>query len=174
MGVSTDGQLCYGVMFDEDHQFPWDADEDGYLESWWHEVHGWIDGDDNPAGAWYPYTAAGEYKPEIAPKNRWDRPTDPRHREWLDKKEEWIKANVPPLPICEVNYCSAEAPMYILAVPSTFSNNRRGYPAVIDPEKDFELNEAEVNAARDFIQKYCCEDPDESFLFAWYLSSYWG
>ncbi|KKM61996.1 hypothetical protein LCGC14_1526060, partial [marine sediment metagenome] len=27
MGVSTNGQICYGIMFDEDTEFPWDEDK---------------------------------------------------------------------------------------------------------------------------------------------------
>ena len=28
MGVSTDGQICFGISFGEDFEFPWDAYED--------------------------------------------------------------------------------------------------------------------------------------------------
>jgi len=37
MGQSTDGQICYGVKFEEDFEFPWD--DDPYLDEddWWLE-----------------------------------------------------------------------------------------------------------------------------------------
>ena len=38
MGVSTDGQICFGIMFDEGFEFPWNGGEDDQdLESWWME-----------------------------------------------------------------------------------------------------------------------------------------
>ena len=36
MSTSTDGQICYGIAFEEGFEFPWDADEyDGDIEEWW-------------------------------------------------------------------------------------------------------------------------------------------
>jgi len=37
MGTCIDGQLCYGIVFEEDFEFPWY--EDGILD-WWLEVCG--------------------------------------------------------------------------------------------------------------------------------------
>jgi len=34
MGVSTDGQICYGICVDE-IELPWDESYDGDIESWW-------------------------------------------------------------------------------------------------------------------------------------------
>ena len=36
MGMSTDGHNCFGILFPEDHPFPWENDEE---EEWWEE-HG--------------------------------------------------------------------------------------------------------------------------------------
>ena len=44
MGTSTDGRINYGILFEEDFQFPWDEDEkyDGDIEQWWmYKVHGY-------------------------------------------------------------------------------------------------------------------------------------
>jgi hypothetical protein len=36
MGISTDGSVCYGILFDEGFEFPWDDEEnEGYIEDWW-------------------------------------------------------------------------------------------------------------------------------------------
>jgi hypothetical protein len=36
MGISTNGSICYGILFDEDFEFPWDDEEnEGYIEDWW-------------------------------------------------------------------------------------------------------------------------------------------
>jgi hypothetical protein len=42
MGTSTDGQICYGIITDEDNEFPWDGDEfEGDEEEWWAWETGW-------------------------------------------------------------------------------------------------------------------------------------
>lgn len=39
MGVSTDGEICYGIVFDDGYEFPWDNDVDsGDSEDWWIRV----------------------------------------------------------------------------------------------------------------------------------------
>lgn len=35
MGVSSDGEISYGIVFEEGYEFPWDADYDGDPEEWW-------------------------------------------------------------------------------------------------------------------------------------------
>lgn len=41
MGRSTNGELWYGVVFEEDAEFPWDVEPfDGDLEDWWRAEHG--------------------------------------------------------------------------------------------------------------------------------------
>ena len=41
MGMSTDGEIHYGIKFDEDFVFPWNTDEFEYdIEEWWQEVGG--------------------------------------------------------------------------------------------------------------------------------------
>jgi hypothetical protein len=37
MGVSTDGQIGYGVVFEEGYKFPWDKYPSGDIEDWWTE-----------------------------------------------------------------------------------------------------------------------------------------
>lgn len=35
MGVSSDGEISYGIVFEEGYEFPWDVDHDGDPEEWW-------------------------------------------------------------------------------------------------------------------------------------------
>ena len=58
MVQSTDGQLSYGVVFDEDFEFPWDAEKwEGDIEEWWRDVKGFS----NPM--YYPFDQEGDYEP---------------------------------------------------------------------------------------------------------------
>lgn len=168
MGVSTDGQICYGVAFDEGEgsEFPWRNDgEDIDINEWWHDQHGWKESDDNPAGAFYPYTAEGGYKSCLKLKR-----DDERIGKWYEAKQKWIAENVPPLPVQEVNYCSSECPMYVLAIPSSFRNNNRGYAEKFNPA-ELIVTQEEVNNFLEFCEKYEIELPCQP---AWLLTSYWG
>lgn len=35
MGISSDGEICYGIVFEDGYEFPWDVDHDGDPEEWW-------------------------------------------------------------------------------------------------------------------------------------------
>lgn len=43
MGVSTNAQICYGILFDEDFEFPWNGGEYGGgfddLIEWWEKTN---------------------------------------------------------------------------------------------------------------------------------------
>ena len=159
MGVSTNGQICYGFMFEEGYEFPWDTDvsehDEGDIEAWWRGVNNYK----NPL--FYPFTVDGDYKPDV---NK----DDPRISEYFTHQGEWMIKN--PVPVEEVNYCSGDCPMYILAIPSTVITNRRGTPLVISA-MSFLVPEKERIAIIKFMEKYNIvydNGPD------WFLSSYWG
>lgn len=41
MGVSTDGQLSYGVVIKEDYELPWENTlHNGDIDDWWLDVRG--------------------------------------------------------------------------------------------------------------------------------------
>lgn len=41
MGVSTNGTISFGLIFDKDTQFPWDYEKfDSDIEVWWQHVNG--------------------------------------------------------------------------------------------------------------------------------------
>lgn len=156
MGTSTDGQICFGVMFEEDYEFPWNAEQyDDDIEAWWRDVHGYK----NPAPN--PFTEEGEYNDGFSSG-------DPRVSEYFDRQRDWMKKN--PVPVTEVNYCSGDCPMIIIAVPSTVKTNNRGYPLEFSPSL-LTVRVKEVKMLRDFCTKYGLA---EDCTPKWWLSSYWG
>lgn len=156
MGTTTNGQICYGIAFEEDHEFPWDKEEYEYgINEWWKAVNGY----NQPVEV---YDEHGEYINGIGPDEK-------IFREYYDHKHDWEEKN--PLPIELVNYCSLECPMYILTISASVITARRGYPTVLSGE-EFDINAVDVNPIIDFCQEYNIEyDIDK---FQWYLSSYWG
>jgi hypothetical protein len=161
MGVSTDGQLSFGILFEENYVFPWDENEDGQspsgsgdIEEYWKKLKGFV----NPAED--PFDEKGNYKAGFSSDH-------PGTKEWYSNKRVWLFNN--PIPIEIVNYCAGDYPMIILATKHISCG--RGYPTVIDP--DF-LNiniEEEEKKLSDFLSICGIETTEKA---KWYLSSYWG
>lgn len=157
MGTSTDGQICYGIAFDEGFEFPWHDDDGGDIESWWiDKVHGY-------KPPFECYDADGNYLPGFDDK-------DPRVNEFFDHRRAFAKSH--PLPVEEVNYCSADYPMWILAVPGTVKSARRGFPEEFDPTK-LVVSAEETAALLTFCKEHRIEVLKENKP-RWWLSSYWG
>lgn len=154
MGVSTDGQICFGIMFEEGAEFPWDEDFGGDIDEWWMHVTGYVP-------SIHPYTGDGKYAPGFSEH-------DPRIKEYYDEQRAWEKEH--PCPIELVNYCSADCPMYIIAVPRTCNSCRRGYPEKFDPT-DLTVKASEGEGLLEFCAKHGIEVEGKP---EWYLSSYWG
>lgn len=56
MGVSTDGQICFGNVYEEDFEFPWDAEPfEGDIEDWWRQEQGLDASKGYPAEGWLEY-----------------------------------------------------------------------------------------------------------------------
>lgn len=157
MSTSTDGQICYGILFPEDYEFPWSTNEyEDDIDNWWRDVNGYV----NPVES--PFDDEGEYKPGYSQN-------DPRIHEYFKGPDAWDKVN--PLPVELVNYQSDECPAYILAVPSTVKIANRGYPVAFGPGIELVVSGEDRQALIDFCSKYGLEvDAPPS----WYLSSYWG
>lgn len=154
MGVSTDGQICYGVKFEEGYEFPWDIDHDGDIEEWWLAVKGF-----KPSVE--VYDSDGEYINGIEPE-------ESVINNYYQEKRDFVKAN--PRPVEEVNYCSGNCPMYILAIPSSCKSNSRGYPESFKPE-ELAVTDEEKSGLAAFIEEYELEPESEP---GWWLSSYYG
>ena len=153
MGMSTDGQLCYGVRFDEGFEFPW-ADKD--IEDWWRD------------------TILG-FKPsiEIFDSNgeylNGKRPSDEQIDAFFEERKAFSEKNKK-LPVELVNYCSGDYPSYILAIPGSCKTANRGYPCIIT-DADMKVDAAAVEALRAFLKEFELTPEGEE---GWYLSSYLG
>jgi hypothetical protein len=142
MTTSTDGQICFGVLFEEGYEFPWDEDPwNGNSEAWWRDVNGY-------KPPFEMYNADGDYLGGV-------RPSQEKIDAYYAHRREWNKAHAP-LPVEEVNVCSGDYPIYILAVPGTVKTAGRGYPVEI--------------GVTDLAVKI---DAADAFA-TWYLSSFWG
>lgn len=164
MGVSTDGQICFGIPFEEDYIFPWDNEKyEGDFDEWYlYEICGYK----NPFEL---YNDKGEY---IDGK----KPLKDKILEYHDTKSNFSKEY--PSPIELVNYCSGDCPMYIIAIPRSFKSNSRGYPKVFDP-KELTVTDEEKQNLIDFCEKYCKPTEDTCCEFPkvepeWCLSSLWS
>jgi hypothetical protein len=118
MGHATDAQLCYGIAFDSETEFPW-SEADG-IDEWWITVQGFkptveiYDEDDNWINGVQP-----------------DRDTVVNY---YNERHEFIKT-MRELPVHPVTHCSCEYPMTILAVKGTFVSASRGNPKLINVSK---------------------------------------
>jgi hypothetical protein len=157
MSVSTDGQICFGVILDEEEEYPWQIKEyDDDIDDWWiFDVLGF-------SHSFEMFTPQGEW---IGGKE-W--PEEKRDQHYQEKRD-FEQAN-PKLPVVLVNYCSGDYPMWILAIPETCNSARRGYPEKFNPS-DLIVTDEQKQKLIEFCQKYGVKyqgNPE------WYLSSYWG
>jgi len=160
MGVSSNGHICYGIVFNEDYKFPWNCDKyEGDIDLWWiYEICSYTD----PFELW---DETGNYVGGI-------KPSEDKIDEWYKVRREFEKEH--PVPVSLVNYCSGDYPMYILAIPDTYVSCSRGGPVKFSMDKKVYAHEAQglVN----FCEKYC-QPQDEYYEFPemtpeWYVSSY--
>jgi len=149
MGVSTDGILCFGIFFDEQHIFPWNkGDYHGDHEQWWRDNN--------------------DFNPSIKFD---DCETDAQYDKFFDECRKWDKKH--PCPFEPVNYCSNDCDMYILIVPESQIVASRGYPEKIKPEK-LKVPEKKIKRLIDFCKKYKIRYTRKKTDPQWYLCSYWG
>lgn len=155
MGTSTNGQICYGVVFDEEYEFPWDKEHDGDIDNWWlYEVHGF-------KHSFELFDADGCYL-------NGRKPSGEESSRYFNESMDFAAAQ--PLPVVLVNYCSGDCPMYVLAVPGTVITARRGFPEEFDP-----ASLAVTDSGRDALLKFCSDHGIELFQDpTWLLTSYWG
>lgn len=149
MGVSTNGQVCYGYLFEDGYEFPWGDD----VERWWRNECEFVPTD-------FPYTPDWNDLTPPASQQRKDA--------YFDKVYKFDEAN--PMPFELVNVCSVDYPTWILAVPNTVLIARRGYPEEMKPE-EISIPHQEALALKEFIEKYGLT-PERGP--AWWLSSCWG
>ena len=157
MGQSTDGQICYDILFDDGVEFPWDSDEHaGDIDDWWvYSVLGFCHSFELYVSGKGVYIGG-------------HRPTKERISQYWGEYHEFLKIN--PVPVELVNYCSGDFPMYILAIPETCKAARRGHPEKFDPS-ELVVTARQIEVLLDFCKTHAIEFEGDP---AWYLSSYWG
>ena len=148
MGTTTDGQICFGVVFEDGSEFPWHDDEDSCIEDWWRSQRGF-------KAPFEPWGDDGERVVGV---------TQEQINDYFDHRNAWDKDH--PLPVSEVNYCSGEYPMIILAVQGSLINASRGYPTEIFPQ--------DMGVDAEALKGFCEEFGLEISKPKWWLSSYWG
>jgi len=158
MSVSTDGQICFGIKFGEEFEFPWNAEKyDEDIGEWWMDVNGY-----KP-----PFEMFDENGKWIGGEIAWP---EYKQEEYYNARYKFEKKH--PLPIELVNYCSGEYPAYILAVPKSCLTASRGYPQSID--KLFAI-EDEAPEWEDQLKAFCKKYGIRARSAPkWWLSSYWG
>lgn len=155
MGTSTNGQICFGVAFDEGFEFPWTDEHDGDIDEWWiYGVHGFKHSVEL-------FDASGNYLNGREPS------TEERRR-YFDERNKF--ASTRPLPVGLVNYCSGDYPMHAIVVPRTILTARRGDPAAFDPAS-LTVTDEERAALIKFCADHAIELPQEPM---WLLTSFWG
>ena len=155
MTVSTNAQICYGVLFEENYEFPWDIRKWCYnIQEWWYDVCGYA----NPFEL---YDESGRYADGKEPlQERIDQYYASRHA--FEKEH--------PLPIRVVNYCGMDCPAYILAIPEPYIVARRGYPEALSTSMPARCGR-KTQALLDFCDEHGLEYESGP---TWWLSSYWG
>jgi len=157
MSVSTDGQLCYGILLSEDAELPWQTEEYDYdIEDWWIV---------KILGFKHSFELFDEKGNWLEPRQS-KKIEDKYFQEQIDFKDSHEK-----LPYELVNVCSGDYPMYMLAITDTCISASRGEPQKIDIYGLRGISQEEDKDLLDFCKKYGIETSGES---GWYLSSYWG
>jgi hypothetical protein len=155
MSVSTDGQICRGILFEEEFEFPWDHEMyQGDEEHWWRDINGYKP----PLEL---YDAKGEYLNGV-------KPSDDQIKTYYNAQKKFMEENH--LPFEKVNAQSGEYPLWILAVPGSCKTASRGYPEELDISK-LTVDDEKENKLVKFCQKHF---PAAELDVKWYLSSYWG
>ena len=154
MGTSTDGQICYGIAFEEEFEFPWDGDYDDIDEWWIYGVHGY-------KPSFELYDSDGGYLDGREPSKE-------ETSRYYDERRAFAEAH--PLPVELVTHCSYDYPMYILAVKGSLISNSRGFPVEIAPSS-LSVADADRQALLRFCVDHGIEHDDEP---KWLLTSMWG
>ena len=155
MGVSTNGQLSYGVVVKEDYELPWENTlHRGDIDDWWLDARGF-----KPSV--YPFDSDGNYAVGYGDKS-------PAVTQYFAEKRVWQAEN--PIPVVLVNYCSGDYPMYIIAAASKDFTAWRGEPEMVSLAEIRETDEAHAMLMC-FLDEFGIQYEDEPM---WLLSSYWG
>ena len=155
MSQSTDGEISYGIKFEEDFEFPWDDDKYTYdIDDWWLEVLGY-------QIPFEVYDKDGNYINN-------ERPEEKVINEYYKHRREFLEQN--PVPIQLVNYCCSLYPEYIVAIPSTIQTANRGCPVELNIN-ELTFTDEERYKLIEFCIKYLNLTKEQCDP-KWYLTSY--
>ncbi len=155
MGVSTNAEISFGVIFNEGHEFPWSDEKHDGIDEWWLNVSEYK----NPFEI---FNDEGGYIDGV-------RPPKEKIAEYFSVRNEWLKKN--PIPFELVNYCSNGCEMFIVAIPGSVTTASRGYPVEFDLFTIVsEVPPGNVDKFKTDIKKYL--DCDQELKC--YLSSFWS
>lgn len=155
MGVSTNGQISYGISFEEGFEFPWSEERGGDIDAWCiYDALGF-----KHSTEIYADTKSG-YVNDV-------KPSDDVITAYYKEQHEFENAH--PLPVEIVNYCSGEYPMHVLAVPSTVKTAKRGFPTKFNPSELVVPDDE-----RDALLTFCADHGIVHEEPAWMLTSYCG
>lgn len=153
MGISVNGQICYGVILKEGQEFPWD--KEGYgIETWW------------------VYSILGfRHSVELYDKNgnllEGINPSQEEIDTYWQEKYDFQKQNPAP-PVKLINYGFGYQPLWMLAVPSSVRAAPKCNLTIFKPSY-LTVTEHEQNNLIRFCRQYGIvfyEGP------RWWLSSY--
>jgi len=153
MSTSTDGEVSFGIKFDEGFEFPWDEESDdgecshsfdGDIDEWWRAMNGFDRGD-------YPFDERGNYKPGI-------KSGDPCVMQYYSRQNAWDAAN--PVPVKLVNYQHCDCPAYIIAIPQSVVTANRGSPVELNADT-FKGGDAAKVVLIDFCKRFGIEMNDQ-------------
>lgn len=157
MGISSDGQLCFGILLTEE-QLPWD--EEGYdgFDDWWL----------NQCGYKPPFQMFDE-------RGHWlngVKPPEERLEAYFAHRRAFEDTH--PCPVVLVTHCSYEYPMYIIALPGTDISAWRGHPKKVDKLISSQPADEEIRVLESFVETYLSPEHIEDFVAGWWLSSLYG
>lgn len=163
MGISSDGQISFGIAFEEDYRFPWNDEKWGGDEEEW-----WIYGVCGYKPPFEIYDESGHYIGGY-------KPSQEKINEYYSHRRDFKDEH--PMPVEIVRHCSYDYPMYIVAVKGTYICNSRGDTVKFDPQS-MTITDDQKKAVIDFCERYC--QPEDKYSEApkidpnWYLTSMYG
>ena len=158
MSISVDGQICFGFLFEDDYEFPWDLEpqDNPYedLDDWWvYCVKGFKHSFEIYEGRDY----LGGIKP-----------ADDKIFAYHGEYKKFLEEN--PVPVELLNCCSGDRPQYILTIKRSCLTANCGEPATFNPET-LKVDNSEVEKLKAFVAEHKLEPKSGP---SWWLCSYYG
>lgn len=147
MGIDGYGQLCYGILFEEEYLFPWyELDED--IDDWW------------------VYVIHKRPRFKTVKNNDWNKEIEKKFTVFLNEEEKFLETH--PIPVEIVLIGSDSWSRTIIAL-KNHEFSVCGDPLIIKSE-DLTITVEKTKILTDFCKKYLSVELKPH----WYLSSYMG